>query len=311
MKYIKILLILICSPFVAKSQDFPIFTTQTQLNPSYFNPAFTGIQQNLKAGLLYRLESSGLNSSMTAITGFAELGLPKINSGFGISLRDENVSGFQIKNSAALSYAYELKLNSNSVLRLGACASFYQVTLQNIPDSINPKTGQYYVRPAESTPPILSVGTGVLYSNRNYYIGVAVNNLNQPMENLPSDPDSTYLKYVLQTGGFISMGNFVLNPYLFAQFSYQTSQILAGANLTWKKLTIGASFRLSNSVDESANFLIGLNLGKFKLCYSYDQLFYVGFVPPTPIHELSLVLQLNKPHDTSSIPMIEHFRNAY
>jgi type IX secretion system PorP/SprF family membrane protein len=294
-------------PFFATGQN--TVYTQTMANPMYFNPAFAGIQQNFRAALQYRNE---LLFNQVSTTASAEIGVNKINSGIGFVFTNDNEDGIVSGNSMSINYAYEAKISETAALRFGASVSFYRRSLNFGYDSINPKTGYVGSPDIETTPFIPAFGLGALYYTKNFYAGFAINNLTQPDENVPKDTDQTYRRYVLQLGGFINLGPLILNPYILAQNSpYVSSQFLPGINVRWKYFTLGSSIRITDAHFEYINLLAGLSIGKFKLCYSYDYRFAFGPIAPSGAHELSLVFQLSKPHDTVDKPMIGYLRNAF
>ncbi len=102
----------------SKAQD-PEFT-QIMGTPMYFNPAFAGFQQNLRAGLQFRDQWPSVSGSFVTIAASADMGLPKINSGVGLILmRDQAGDGQLATSTISGLYAYELKLGLGSYLRFG------------------------------------------------------------------------------------------------------------------------------------------------------------------------------------------------
>src|SRR5665213_2727644 len=138
----------------AKAQD-PEFT-QTMASPMYFNPAFTGIQQNLRAGLQLRDQWPSVSGGFITTAATADIGFPKINSGVGLMLmRDQAGDGNLTTNSISLTYAYEIKLGPFSNLRLALSPSMFQRTVDfsklRFGDQIDPKIGFVYTS-AEKLP---------------------------------------------------------------------------------------------------------------------------------------------------------------
>ena len=75
--------------------------------------------------------------------------------------------------------------------------------------------------------------------------------------------------------------------------------------------TFGVSYRQTNPNPDAVNFLFGFAKGKLKICYSYDKTISEAQAAASGSHELTFIFQLNKPHDTSSKPMINHLRQAF
>lgn len=316
MKSIKSLFsfLILSYPIVINAQDAGQEFTQQMGSPLYANPAFTGIQQNLRIGFQYRSQLPDLGGG-TEIGAFsADLGLPKINSGVGIIFSSYEDYGIASGYAINATFAHELKLSEHSWLRLGLSAGIVQDKNIFETDSINPSTGFIGTTQfTEYTPVIPNFGLGAVYYSDRFYAGVAVNNILRPLEATKHDPDTLDRRVVLQAGYFIDAGKFIINPYSFFVYQGQYNEVLPGVNVSWRKLTVGASYRNITGHSDAVNFLIGLNFGSVKVCYSYDSYILYSSIPMTPLfsHEFSIVLQLNKPSDTSNKPMINHLRQAF
>ena len=288
--------------------------------PMYFNPAFTGIQQNLR--LASPVRSQWNNSYFT--TGIsADMGFPKINSGFGLmTMHDEAGSGILITNSVSLSYASEIKLGTNSYLRIGGQAGIFQKTLNldqlRFGDHIDPKLGFIYST-QEKLPTGASVTSiypdfalGALFYNQTIYAGLSTYNLFQPQQSFFGSENSHLLRrYVGQFGGFWPVDEVTLNPNILFMNQGIFSQVLMGINAQYGKFTAGTSFRMTNPNADAVNFLLGFQTGIFKICYSYDLTVSAPRDFSGGSHELSIIFQWNKPRDTSGKPMVGHLMKAY
>jgi type IX secretion system PorP/SprF family membrane protein len=293
-------------PGLAIAQDR--YFTQTMETPVFYNPAFAGIQQNLRAGFHFRIQYPGIGAGYTALAASADIGMPKINSGVGLLLmNDASGDGSIIRNSINAFYAYDAKINEKSHFRFGLNAAFFQRVY---------KPGGYFdslnAGPPQPTKFIPDIGVGVMYYNDQYYLGASVYHITQPDESFVGRAtDILWRRYVVQAGGFYNYGTIVLNPYALVMDQNNKFQVLGGANANIKSFTFGMALRVAEPTENSLNFLFGFSKGKIKVGYSYDLSILDGPGSFSGSHELSLVLQLNKPHDTSAIPMVEHLREAY
>jgi len=320
MKCAKIILLLAFSlPIYASGQD-PVFT-QTMTNPMYFNPAFAGMQQNLRSGIDHRIQWSSKYGVFLSTAFSADIGLPKINSGIGIIFTND-IHGYDINtlttNTFTAVYSYEFNLTNDNYLRLGAGVSFSAgiAALVGIVGTIPP----WDMEPIPQNPN-LSIGT--LYYRNNFYIGISAYNIVPNLNPIPPNDGylPTYSRLNLQSGGFLNFGKIMINPHvdLLKQGNYE--YIMPGLNLSLSAITIGASYRYAFEYISSLNMLLGVKIWNLKLCYSYDYTLsgstYPGYSGNNYVkatagsHELSIVFQFNKPHDTSSKPMIGNLRNAF
>ena len=299
-----------------KAQD-PVFS-QTMATPMYFNPAFAGFQQNFRGGLQWRNQFADQTASLFAS---ADMGLPKINSGVGLMLSNyvlgDDVNTLHTETISAL-YAYEFKLGTAGYLRLGVGWLF---TLQMAGKVGIAGPGGYPPPDQEPIAQSPNLASGVLFYTGCFYAGLALNNIIMPnMDNYSSNSGylPTYRRFDFQAGGFIKLNKFSLNPNILYWRQGDYTQILPGINLSYSMFTVGASYRYAFEHVSSINYLIGFAWDKFKLCYSYDHslsgAIYPGYSyynPTAGSHELSLVIQFSKPHDTANKPMVDHFRSAF
>jgi len=300
----------------------------------YYNPAFAGIQQNFRASGLVSVQWPGDKIGNYITTNFtADIGLTKINSGVGIMFTNDQLNTGQNSNtSISVFYSYEIKLGTNSFLRLGINPSIFTITNDyrqvRFDDQIDPNLGFVYATQERLKPDVYAtqlapnVGFGTLFYNKNIYAGVAASDIIEhyysylvPNQSQPStiqlNSNHLYRRFDAQAGGFINAGNVVINPNILFVSQGAINQGLLGVNFTMGIFTIGTSIRETNQNIDEINFLAGIAKGKFKLCYSYSLPLDGTVDPPPAIFDVSLVFQLNKPNDVSSKPLINHLRNAY
>ncbi len=292
----------------------PIFT-QTMTSPMYFNPAYAGMQENLRASFQIRAQLLAGTANLTTDASI-DIGLPKINSGIGLMLMsDQGDNASLVTNTISAFYAYEMKLNQSAHLRLGIDASLFQrlYIYENSTFDTSASSSQQFTPQNYATLAIPNFGAGGLYYDNKYYFGLSVFNLFTPNVSFDNDPNGLLSRrFVLQAGEFVNYGNLVINPYIQVINQGSVDQILPGCNVSGGNFTFGLSFRQSIPVFDALNFLLGFGKGKIKICYSYD----LALSSSNPgalsgTHELSAVVQLSGPHDVNDKKMIGFFRGAY
>jgi type IX secretion system PorP/SprF family membrane protein len=308
--------------FEAHAQD-PEFT-QVMGTPMYFNPAFTGIQLNLRTSLQMRDQWESVSGTFVTYAASADMGFPKIHSGAGlIMMRDQAGDGRLSTSTISGLYAYEFKLGLGSYLRAGINASLFQRSIDfgqlRFGDQIDPQKG--FVNPSQEKLPSSGsfetslapdLSSGILFYNQYLYVGAAVCHIFEPSQSFFGNVQSELLRrYDLQSGGFIQLGEFVLNPYILAMHQGNFTQVLPGINATRGMFTVGTSFRQTDPNADAVNFLFGFAKGKFKFCYSYDITVSDARAAAAGSQEFTMVFQLNKPRETSHKPMINRLRNAF
>ena len=100
------------------AQD-PSFS-QFYANRIYLNPAFTGLDNGVGVSAVSRLQWLAADRGFRTYGLSAEIKRPFINSGFGISLfQDEEGIGQLTNTSIGLSYSYSIPLRNHNEIRLG------------------------------------------------------------------------------------------------------------------------------------------------------------------------------------------------
>jgi len=291
----------------------PIFT-QTMTSPMYFNPAYAGFQENLRASFQIRAQLLAGTTNLTTDAS-VDIGLPKINSGVGLMLMsDQQDNSSLITNTISAFYAYELKLGSESYLRLGLEASLFQklYIYNNSTFDTSASSATRFYPQNMSTYGIPNFGAGGLYYNDRYYLGLGIYNVFTPNASFNNDPDGDLKRrFVAQAGEFVNIGNLIINPSLQIINQGSVSQILPGCAVTAGSFTFGMSLRQSIPVFDALNILLGFGKGKLRICYSYDiTLSATNPGAASGTHELSAIVQLASPHDVSNKKMVGYMKEA-
>jgi type IX secretion system PorP/SprF family membrane protein len=118
----KLILICVFLPALAKTQQIVVNSLYHDVI-SYYNPAFTGTQHQLRGGIHYRNQWTKLNGAPVNYFGQYEQNFDSLNAGIGIVLMREEI-GFSTFQMALVSYRYELKLSNLNRLSFGISGGF-------------------------------------------------------------------------------------------------------------------------------------------------------------------------------------------
>jgi type IX secretion system PorP/SprF family membrane protein len=306
-KYISgLFLAFILKMIPAGAQD--IGFTQTMATPMYINPAYAGIQQNMRGSFQIRDQWPGIGSGYLGFAASADVGLPKIKSGLGLMFTNTSSNYGQL-NSTSLNaiYAYQINFNDDVMLRMGINASFFQRVFH-----VNDTLSVQFSQPTQTTNLIPDFGAGLLLYAGQYYGGIAVMNLFEPIQSFNGDPDETLKRrYTLQVGNFTDIGTIIVNPNILFTTQGNVTRFTPGVNFILSPFVLGTSLRLSSQNEDALDLLFGLYLGKFKICYSYDLNISSNPGAAPGSHELSLVVQLSGPKNLSDNPRIRHLRATF
>ena len=261
------------------------------LNPTYYNPAFSGLDESeLNAVLISRADwVSFKNVSNTSNPWNALISLDKrIDSkklGVGVNLAN-NKAGRMNALDIAGNIAYHLELNGQNKLSFATKIGMNYIYLgdNNLRDPID----EMFANSISGNYIIPKVGFGLVYKNENFFAGVA-------------SPDliSADSKKILESNGMFSRYNFNLNAgyklHINEDYYLQPSILstLNPANITKTDINMvigknesfwgGVSFSPSNSYSAMGGVTLS---GRFKLSYAFT--LYSTLVANPTSHELCL-----------------------
>jgi type IX secretion system PorP/SprF family membrane protein len=195
-----------------KAQQLPLFS-QYLFNGFLINPAYAGIDGLSTVSCVSREQWVGLpNAPTTQMVSYQTRLLPesfvgqnsavrqKIMSrftsgrvGLGVTVFNDE-SGVIMRNGANLTYAYHLPLDQGGLLSMALTGSFSQfaidkerLQLASSTDNLIDKNGLNMIIP--------DMGAGVVYSNKDFYAGLSVDQLFQAYLKFGSIQDSQYELY--------------------------------------------------------------------------------------------------------------------
>ena len=242
--------------------------SQYVFNRLVINPAYAGSQEQLSITTLHRRQWDNFEGAPTTNTLVAHKSIKNKNVGIGILASSEKI-GVHADQRLFFMYSYKIKM-VHGTLSMGLQGGFSRI--QSDFSKLNLKSEDVLVSGFRNTfnP---NFGTGLYYSNNNFFAGVSVphllnNKLNREAE---IDANGQEKRYYFVTAGHI----FTLNPMvkvlpsvlMRVQESNATS-IDVGANLILNDvLTIGGSYRSEDALIALLKLNISENLS---MGYSYD-----------------------------------------
>ena len=258
------------------------FFNHYMLNPSYYNPAWVGIEGEAFVAGHHRSQWSGYSSSFDGTGGAPSSQLVSFVvpsegplSGFGLSVSNDQVANLSnLQARFSFSVARDFRFGKISV---GLMPTMFSQSLdfgQLRP--VEPEPGILQGR-ASQVRPDLSAGL-YLKSNRNYFIGFSVINLLKPTFDYGTQLSaggglnhSIASSYLISAGTSLGiLRDWVLKPTTlirtdFNSYSFELSGMLVYQDKAWG----GLSFRRL----ESITLLLGYSFlpnGQLKFGYSFD-----------------------------------------
>lgn len=235
-------------------------------NQLYFNPASVGSDGLTRFQVISRLQyagyqtSSGDGGAPNTLMASASIPLPFIKSAVGIHYVNDRI-GASGSQEVQLSYAYQLKINDNT-LALGARVGFFNRFIDfsrlvaREPGDPQIPTGRIGL-----TQPDLALGA--YYDATDFYVGLSVNHLNRPQFRFTGtgDPNPLTPNVYLNAGyRWEPIYGLEIQPMVLLKspvaFSGNTFSVEGGAMVTYEETYFGgATYRLQDAI----SLLAGVN----------------------------------------------------
>jgi type IX secretion system PorP/SprF family membrane protein len=289
MKKLSIIAVLLLA-FQMHGQQDPQYT-QYMYNMNIINPAYAGSRENLSFGLLYRKQWAGIDGAPETGTFFGHSPIGN-NLGLGISAISDQIGPVKETNLYA-DISYTLRLGGEHRLAFGikAGATFHDIGLTDL-DLID-ETDPFFQENINSTTP--NIGAGFFYYTEKYYFAVSVPNL---LSSVHLDANGFKIgsdtQHYFVTGGYVFdlSPNTELKPSFMMKSAFDAPTSLdVNVNARfYKKLEIGASYRLDDSISGLINFAV---TPQFRIGYAYDSVTsdIRAYAPAS--HEIMLLFDLN------------------
>ncbi len=176
-----------------RAQD--VYFSQFFMNPVYLNPSYAGTMKVPRAGVQYRNQWPGMNKAYTTYFASFDTYLPKINSGIGLLLfNDEQGDGIYTETSFKIAYSKEIKI-SRTWTMYGSLTAGAQLNSLNFnqlifADGLDPIYGQHQpsteVVPDQNNRFFPDFGAGILIFSDKYFFGITGDHLHEPDQSIYS-----------------------------------------------------------------------------------------------------------------------------
>lgn len=289
MKKLSIIAILLLA-FQMHGQQDPQYT-QYMYNMNIINPAYAGSRENLSFGLLYRKQWAGLDGAPETGTFFGHSPIGN-NLGLGLSAISDQIGPVQETNLYA-DVSYTLQLGGEHRLAFGvkAGATFHNIGLTDL--ALIDETDPFFQENINTTTP--NIGAGFFYYTEKYYFAVSVPNL---LASVHLDANGFKIgsdtQHYFVTGGYVFdlSKNTELKPSFMVKSAFDApTSFDVNVNARFhKKIEIGASYRLDDSISGLINFAVSPSV---RIGYAYDSVSSdIGAYAPAS-HEIMLLFDLN------------------
>jgi type IX secretion system PorP/SprF family membrane protein len=303
------LVVLIVLSISVYSQD-PQFS-QFYAHTLSLNPAFTGNTNVGRFSSIYRNQWVTIPGAFVSYSFAYDHNLTDYNSGVGLMVTQDRAGsgGLKFTNIGGL-YSYRFQIHRKLMVRAGLK---YSYTMRGIDKSRLTFADQIIRDNAQETLETFSddgisyfdAGAGVLVYSQRFWVGIALDHINQPDQSLLSDVANLPIKTSIH-GGY----NVILNENIKGRTeSSMTFTFNYKQQLKWNQLDLGAYYngnafvigmwyrgipfiktgKLSNN--DALVLLVGMHTKGLKIGYSYDMTISKLSGDTGGSHEISLVYE--------------------
>jgi len=268
------LIILGLVPFMAQGQ-MQTLSSHYSLNQLSYNPAAAGINKGVNIFFDYRGQWVGIPGAPHTQTLAADMSLPTINSGVGVSFTNDMV-GAERHTSVRLNYSYLLEAGRKYLVSFGVAGGITNVSIDGTKlttpegsDDFLPTGKEALVRP--------DLAVGVMVKSKELRAGLSYNNLitKATIDGAAASLETKYGSYFNLFGAYkVTFGKkFSLEPSVLVRTDFKNWQTDIGAMFDYNNFIFsGVFFRgYNNSAIDAFYATVGLKpVGKFAVFYSYD-----------------------------------------
>lgn len=236
-------------------------------NPLLINPAYSGLNNNLNAGVTYRKQWAGFEGSPTTYNVNAHTSLFDNRMGVGLIILNDKV-GINSNTEVHGTYAYRLDLDQK-YLSFGLQAGFISFKGNN--SELNPfdKTDPAFNENQNITKP--SFGTGLILHSERYFIGLSVPRMLKAKVTFDDLETQLYSQHFYAMGAYIFYINehVRLKPSVLLK-SVKGSPLSADVNFMVnleEKYTAGIYTRNLNAYGLMAQMKFG---GSYRFGYAFE-----------------------------------------
>lgn len=292
--------------------------SQFYQNPLYLNPGFTGITPQQRVTFNHRLQWPNLPQAFSTFAASYDIWVNELSSGFGLLATTDKMgsAGWRTTNVDLL-YSFKLQVNKNWMFSPGLSFGYGINGLDRSKLTMGDQL-EYNNRPIDSSDPDLKAlgnqqyfdfGAGFVLYNSVYWVGFAVDHLNEPNMSILNGVTRLPQKYTVHGGARIPLTGGMRTSsrlsYITPSFIYQSqggiTQFNFGVNYHIDPVFVGLWYRgkpweetVIATVNHDALILqLGMYLDKLTVGYSYD--FNISPIATASggAHEISLMYEFN------------------
>jgi type IX secretion system PorP/SprF family membrane protein len=266
--------------------------SQFYANSLYLNPGFTGNTTQFRAASSYRNQWPGVPGGFVSYTFAMDYNISEAKSGVGLLItHDKAGSGGLRYTNAGLLYAPHLQLSRKLGLRPGVKFSY---TIRDVDyaslvfaDQIARDGAPATIEQLQEGTNYLDIGTGIVLAHlEKYWVGIALDHLNQPRYSLLNTEAGLPTKLSIHGGWNFSVTTLErratpLQLRLIAHYKAQQDwdQFDIGGYVEEYALVFGTwyrglpgfkAYKDGYSNNDAMVFLIGVKKGGMRIGYSYD-----------------------------------------
>ncbi len=304
---------------VVFAQD-PLFS-QYYAMPLHMNPGFSGISYAPRLAMIYRNQwpqtQSGTSAYVTYGVSYDQF-FKKINSGIGFHLLADDAGGGLIKTlKGAFTYGYQTKIDRNNFLRGGIEIGWVQTRYAwdkfVFGDQLDPEFGLVSpggtplptteIRPDKVQTSYLDIGTGLLYFNPNFNLGISAKHINTPSNDILKVNPSAYsglpIRWIFHGNFRVDLGGSprrksMLSPAFLVAAQSGFFQVNAGAQYQFSTVFAGLWYRHARRNADAVIGVLGVRKGIWKFAYSFDYTLSSLGIDLGGSHELSIGISLDE-----------------
>lgn len=297
----KILLLLLVIVYWNNVLSQSVNLSQNIINKTFLNPALTGLSNEYLVNIAIRQHFYKIKSFETYSIAF-ETPFSKKNNAIGFSvISDKQANNLMQTIKFSLIYAQKFKINYQNFISFALQTSFSNSKINTnslvFADMIDAKYGSIYSTQESlensQNNSYLSISLGSVFFNKNFNIGLNINNLTNISNKKDEYPNA---KYTLHSSLKKKLNKLIFHPTLIIDYQKPSSQISIGTYIITKKNIVTAILLKNNYKPQFNNIqtLLGYKFKDFIISYSYDFNLNQKKSYFTSIHELNLKINLHK-----------------
>lgn len=305
----------ICFNLCAQDPEF----SQYYAAPLYLNPAFTGTANDHRFIANHRNQWPSITNGFVTYALSYDYNLSDMNSGLGVLLVTDRAGTANLRSTLInFQYSYKLKLSDKWMFSSGLNFGLGQRSIDFNKLIFGDQLTFDSDGNAISDDPVLSsignatyfdFGAGALAYNRKFWLGFSAWHLNRPNRSLVDEVATIPMKFSFHGGVRIPLyqGPFkkekiaALAPSFVYKQQGHFDQLDLGAYFLYDPVVIGLWYRgipiqqnaLDNISHDAVVVILGFQLEKFEVMYSYDITVSELGPPSGGAHEIALKYKLN------------------